>query len=341
MSIVSRLVAARPLALCLCGALLLASCAGGGGPIVAPEAVPAPPSGPPKLVESNGAKIAFAEFNTSAFPYHGLIPNPDDPGKAKPFMDVNQAGRLGHSSPRGGLYWEDATYNDRHVLFGAASDFDPHHPGAIVIFFHGNQATLARDVVERQQAVRQIAQSSLNGVLVAPQLAVDALDSSAGRFWQRGSLAEFLSEAEEKLARLYPKAPRAAFRRMPVIIVAYSGGYLPAAYALALGGAEERVRGVVLFDALYGEEDKFVNWIEENHNRAFFVSAFSKSSQDGNVSLQARLTKGGLAWQTALPDVLESGVVAFVDAGDVRHEDFVNSAWTADPLRDILSRVGR
>ena len=49
---------------------------------------------------------------------------------------------------------------------------------------------------------------------------------------------------------------------MPVILVAYSGGYLPAAFALAQGGAGERVRGVVLLDALYGEEDKFADWIE-------------------------------------------------------------------------------
>ena len=287
------------------------------------------------------ANIAFAEFNNSAFPYHGLIPNPDDPSKAKPFMDVNEGGRLGHTSPRGGLLFEDGTYNDRHVLFGAASDFDPRRPGALILFFHGNQATLARDVVERQQAVRQVAQSSLNGVLVAPQLAVDALDSSAGRFWKPGALAEFLGEAEDKLAKLYPHAPRSAFRRMAVIVVAYSGGYLPAAYALAQGGAEDRVRGVVLFDALYGEEDKFVAWIEANHNRAFFVSAYSKSSHDGNDSLMQRLAKDGVAAQVGLPDALVPGVVAFVDAGDVKHEDFVNSAWTGDPLRDILSRVGQ
>jgi hypothetical protein len=38
---------------------------------------------------------------------------------------------------------------------------------------------------------------------------------------------------------------------------------------------------------------------------------------------------------------LRPGVVAFVDSGDVRHEDFVNVAWTSDPLRDILTRVDR
>ena len=62
---------------------------------------------------------------------------------------------------------------------------------------------------------------------------------------------------------------------MPVVIVAYSGGYLPAAYSLAHGGARERIKGVVLLDALYGEPDKFARWIEQERGHAFFVSAYS------------------------------------------------------------------
>ena len=54
---------------------------------------------------------------------------------------------------------------------------------------------------------------------------------------------------------------------MPVVIVAYSGGYLPAAYSLAHGGARDRVKGVVLLDALYGEPDKFARWIEQERGK--------------------------------------------------------------------------
>ena len=217
----------------------------------------------------------------------------------------------------------------------------PTRPGALVVFFHGNNATLERDVVERQQTVRQLAQANLNAVLVAPQMAVDAADSSAGNFWRPGAFAQFLDEADAKLGALYPQASRAAFRRMPVILVAYSGGYLPAAYSLAYGGAGDRIRGVVLFDALYGEPDKFARWIESETGRAFFVSAFSGSSKEGNLAMQARLERNGVPTQSALPAKLGPGVVAFIDAGDVSHDDFVSVAWTSDPLRDVLSRVAQ
>ncbi len=318
-------------------ALALAGCASTGGP----QANLSAPFASTGFVQADGANVALAEFKNSAFPYRGMIPPDEDNDHARPFLDADAGGRLGHTSPRGGLLFEDTTYSDRHVLIAAGDNFDPNRPGELVVFFHGNQATLSRDVLERQQTARQLAQSDLNAVLVAPQLAVDAADSSAGNFWRPGAFAQFLDEAESKLASLYPNASRAAFRRMPVVIVAYSGGYMPAAYSLALGGVGDRIRGVVLLDALYGEEDKFAHWIEGARYRAFFVSAFSNSSRDQNLSLRTRLERDGVAVQSSLPDSLRAGTVAFVDSGDVRHEDFVSAAWTSDPLRDVLARVER
>jgi hypothetical protein len=209
----------------------------------------------------------------------------------------------------------------------------------IIVYFHGNMATLSRDVVARQQIVRQLADSGLNAVLVAPQLAVDAQDSSAGRFWSPGGFAAFLSEAQTKLGELYPNA-RGAFHRMPVVIVAYSGGYLPAVYSLAVGGDGARVRGVVLLDALYGERDKFVSWVEGPGRDAFFISAYSASSKAGNEAIRARLEADGVQTVSGLPSGLRPGVVAFVDAGSVDHNDFLTSAWGGAPLRDIIARIG-
>jgi hypothetical protein len=321
-------------------ALALAGCAGTPS-AVPPESVAAAPSTHPKFRQSGGANITLAEFQNSAFPYHGPIPDPDDPSKLRPFMNVNDDGRIGHKSPGGAVLWEDQTYNDRHVLLAASRDFDPNAPGVMVVFFHGNHATLSRDVIDRQQAPRQLAQSRLNAVLVAPQLAYDARDSSAGNFWRDGGFAEFLDEADAKLANLYPSASRSTFRQMPVVIVAYSGGYLPTAFSLANGGADDRIRGVVLLDALYGEPDKFAQWIESETGRAFFVSAYSASSKSENLAMKERLQRDGVSTQSGLPDRLGPGTVAFIDAGDVSHEDFVNFAWTNDPLSDVLSRVSR
>ena len=317
--------------LALGAALLTAGCAG--------PTVQTGQPGKAGLTSIDGASVELASFQNSAFPYHGLIPNYQETGKSRPFLDVDDNGRLGHSSPRGGIHWEDQTYSDRSVLLAAPQSFNPARPGMIIVFFHGNNATLSRDVIARQQIVRQLSDSGLNAVLVAPQLAVDAQDSSAGRFWSPGGFAAFLSEAQAKLGDLYPNA-RGAFRRMPVVIVAYSGGYLPAAYSLAVGGDGSRVRGLVLLDALYGEREKFVSWAEGPGRSAFFVSAYSTSSQAGNDAVRSALEAAGVPVVGSLPAELTPGVVAFVDAGSVEHNDFVTSAWGGAPLRDIFSRIG-
>ncbi len=281
------------------------------------------------------ARTALVEFDTAPFPFHGTVP-----GAAKAFMDVNDHGRLGHSSLRNGTLWEDQTYGERRVLLSVPRGFDPRRPSAIVVFLHGNEATLERDVQGRQGVPRQLAQSGINAVLVAPQFAVDARDSSAGRFWEPGVFNQFLHEAGRHLAELYgTQAADFAFDHAPVIVVAYSGGYLPAAAALRYGHAGGRIRGIVLLDALYGELDTFQNFVERRGS-GFFVSVYGKSSKDGNAALERRLKARGVGVETALGSGIEPGNVRFVDAGEaVPHRDFVTDALNGDPLADILSRI--
>src|SRR6516165_11253812 len=98
-------------------------------------------------------------------------------------------------------------------------NFDIKRPGVIVVFFHGNGATLERDVRDRQLVPQQISDSGANAVLLAPQMAVDAADSSAGKFWQPGGLKRFMAESAEHLARLSGDPNNArAFANMPIVI---------------------------------------------------------------------------------------------------------------------------
>ena len=179
-------------------------------------------------------KTELVAFNTSAFPYRGVVP-----GASKPFLDVRQGRRLGHTTTRGDVCWEDTTYSDRRSLLYLPAGYNPTLPTLIVIFLHGQGATLERDVIARQGLPRQVAESGQNVALVAPQLAYDALDSSAGNFWRPGHFAAYVDEAAERLMRLYgDRRAGAQFNSAPVVLVAYSGGYLPAVYSLAVGGAQ-------------------------------------------------------------------------------------------------------
>jgi hypothetical protein len=280
-------------------------------------------------------QTTLVSLKSSAFPYLGNNPRTD-----APFLDVSKDGRRGHRSYGGRVYWQDTTYNDSRVLMHVPESFDIRKPGVIVVFFHGNGATLERDVRDRQLVPQQITDSGANAVLLAPQLAVDAADSSAGKFWQPGGLKRFIDESAGHLASLYGD-PRTArdFANMPVILVGYSGGFVPTAYSLDVGGLGNRVRGVFLLDAVYGELDKFASWIENNRT-GFFVSAYTHYTQRHDQELMQMLRQKGIAISDELAGPLKPGSVVFVRTGDgVTHRDYVTHAWTENPVKEVLLKM--
>jgi hypothetical protein len=294
------------------------------------------PASKRELAPLRAAKTALVPFDTSPFPYRGEVPE-----RGKQFLDVVEGERLGHYSVRAATtYWEDQTYSDRRVLLHIPKGFDPRRPALMIVFLHGNEVRLTRDVRNRQQVPRQVSESGLNAVLVAPQFAVNALDSSAGRFWEPGVFAQFAREASERLTELYgDERARGAFYEAPLVLAAYSGGYHPAAFILQRGRIDDRVRGVILLDSAFGDHEKFVDWLARRPP-AFFVSAFGKSARDDNALLQRMLAERGVRYQTTLPGELAHGSVAFIDGNDdIKHVDFVTDAWVRDPLKVILRRI--
>jgi hypothetical protein len=280
-------------------------------------------------------QTTLVSLKSSAFPYFGNNPSSD-----APFLNVSKDGRRGHRSYGGRVYWQDQTYNDNRVLMHVPENFDVRKPGVIVVFFHGNGATLERDVRNRQLVPQQISDSGVNAVLLAPQLAVDASDSSAGKFWQPGGLKRFVDESADHLAELYgdPNAAK-AFANMPVIIVGYSGGFVPTAWSLEVGGLGNRVRGVFLLDAVYGELEKFASWIANNRS-GFFVSAYTRYTKRHDRELIEMIREKGIAVRDDMDGPLRPGSVVFVQTPDgVTHRDYVTHAWTDNPVKEVLVKM--
>lgn len=278
---------------------------------------------------------ALISMKSSAFPYFG-----DNPRSESAFLNVSSGDRKGHRSYSGKVYWQDETYNDSRVLVHVPEHFDARRPGVIVVFFHGNGATLERDVRDRQLVPQQISDSGVNAVLLAPQLAVDAADSSAGKFWQPNGFKRFMEESASHLARLYGDPSSAKmFANMPIVIVGYSGGFLPTAWSLEVGGITKRIAGVILLDAVYGELEKFASWIENNRN-GFFVSSYTRYTKRRDQELMAMLREKGISYREDMDGPLKPGSVVFVQTRDgITHRSYVTQAWTEHPVKDVLVKM--
>ena len=278
------------------------------------------------------ARTALVPFDSAPFPYHGNTPG------GGPFLNVNEGGRKGHSGSRGVL-WEDTTFNDNRVLLHIPKGFDIRRPALMIVFLHGHGATLQRDVLNRQKVPAQVSASGANAVLVAPQLAFDAADSSAGKFWQPGGFGRFIGEAGQQLARMHgDRRSLRTFASMPIVIVAYSGGYVAAAAAIENGGLKKRVRGVVLLNSLYGDLDKFAHYIEGDPS-AFFVSTYLASTRNQNAQLEDILAAHDVDVSPEISDRLGGGGVAVLPGGSGSHRDLVTHAWVDYPILDILRRL--
>jgi hypothetical protein len=298
------------------------------------EAPPPPDEIPSRMPANVGAVTSLVSFETAPFPYHGTMPGTD-----RPFLNAGEAGHRGHVNFRGHVLWESQTFNDDRVLLHIPPGFDPARPAVMVVFFHGHGANLATDVRDRQLVPAQITAAGANAVLVAPQFAVDAADSSAGKFWEPNGFKRFLDEAAVKLARLYGD-PRAAFTfaRMPIVIVSYSGGFGPTLAVLDRGGVRSRVRGLVLLDSLYAGIDKFADWIAQNRS-TFFVSSYTPHTAHHNADLERLLRERSVPYGAELRRDHLQGMVTFLPAGDVSHRNFVTHAWSDNPIKDILVRM--
>lgn len=289
-----------------------------------------PPLRPLKLT-----KTKLVEFEHAPFPYHGAVPS-----TGRPFLDVSDGDRRGHRTSSGEVYWEDRTYSDSHTLLHIPKGFDLRRPALMVVFLHGHGALLQRDVIDRQRVPEQVSEAGVNAVLVAPQLASSAVNSSAGKLWERGGFQRFLDEASVELSKAHGDArSKAIFDKMPVVIVAYSGGYATAASCIRNGGVGLRLRGIVLLDALYGDMDTFANWIS-SRNKAFFLSAYANSTRARNTELADLLKGNDVKINTQLKGPLHGGSVTFIEtAPETEHRDFVTKAWADHPIKDLLQRL--
>jgi hypothetical protein len=309
---------------------------GGAEPGEASKPVPLPRcQGAPQCLPSFIARLNHAPYPIEA--------NDDGAGR-RFFHETDSASGLRVRLNRhGDRYPEPDHYADPSVLFHVPPGFDRTKPFRLVVFFHGHQSTLERDVVGRIGLIRQIDASGANVILIAPQLAKDAIDSHPGKLIRPGALERMLAEAEGVLARALGRDMAPRLRQAPVVLIAYSGGYR----ALAAGLTERegagtdfvgRIEGVLVFDAVFGELRRIDAWLTARAGRVFFVGLFGKLSAPWSLDLIYRWEARGLLYGQLLPARIEPGSVALIQVG-TEHADIITEGPPPQPIAAILHRL--
>jgi hypothetical protein len=275
-----------------------------------------------------------ASLASAPFPYDG--PTPDG---GRPFFDARdpKTRQRAHTTGDGNVLPEDPHYTDDRVLFHLPPNFDPARPIEILVFFHGHGSEIERTVVDDLDLPGQIDRSKRNMVLIAPQLAREAPDSSPGKLGLPDGLKNLLDEAARVLAER-SGGTDAAFRKAPVILSAFSGGYRSVAFSLARGGVANRVAGVLLLDAIYGDVKHFANWMLERWQDGFFVSLAGPSTQKWQEELRSVLAQRQRRPRGWMPARITPGVHALVSVS-TDHNALPRSGPPEWPLLVMLRRT--
>jgi hypothetical protein len=216
-----------------------------------------------------------------------------------------------------------------------------------LVHFHGHNTTAERALTAHELR-EQLADSKQNALLVVPQLATLAPDSSCGKLEVSGGLERLLEEAvataahEGRLTLGDTSFPTDA-PLGTVCVSAHSGGYHAAACSLRSGGVD--VRETYLFDALYTDVDAFRDWTvarrgEPFHRRHKLVSYFTEggTTQAMNASLRAQLDRAGvLVAQELAEGELSRHDLSHAEAVFVRTGLWHSAVtWETNALRDVL-----
>jgi hypothetical protein len=250
---------------------------------------------------------------------------------------------LDHAPFAGGGYRDDTVI----VFVPSHYRFHDDEGVATLVHMHGHTTTAERAMVAHQLR-EQVADSKQNALLVVPQLAVMAADSSCGRLESPGGLQKLLEEvvvtaAHEGRSTLDETAFPHDAQLGTACISAHSGGYHAAASCLRGGGVD--VRETYLFDALYAEIETFRDWVvarhgEPLHRRHKLVSYFTEGAQTeaNDRMLRVELEHAGVLCE-------EEQVEGELSRHEISHAEavFVRSGlwhsqvtWETNALRDCL-----
>jgi hypothetical protein len=162
------------------------------------------------------------------------------------------------------LYNSTDHYSDSSVIIITPTNFKAGKKVDMIFWFHGWGNNIDTALSEYGLS-RQFADAAVNAVLVLPETARNAPDSYGGKLEQKNTFCSLVNDVLKKLAAMNVISNNA--RAGNIILAGHSGAYRVMARILQNGN--EPVNEVILFDALYADTDKFMDWLTANRHHRF------------------------------------------------------------------------
>jgi hypothetical protein len=162
------------------------------------------------------------------------------------------------------LYTFKEHYNDSTVLIIAPKNLEAKKTVDMVFWFHGWRNNVDSTAI-RYELIKQFIDSKRNAVLVLAETARDAPDSYGGKLENAGVFKALVTDVMEglKAHKLVSKSCVPGH----ILLGGHSGAYRVMARIIQNG--QMSIDEAMLFDALYGETDIFMDWIKADRLHRF------------------------------------------------------------------------
>jgi hypothetical protein len=187
-----------------------------------------------------------------------------------------------HGYTYDGKFFDSLHYADNTVLMIVPEALQKLDKVDLVFWFHGwyNNIDTAMDYYHLAE---QFIQSGSKAVLVLAETGKNVPDSYGGKLEQPNMFAGLVNDISDALKTKQVISKKGSINN--IILAGHSGAYRIIAYILQNGGVP--VHEVELFDALYGQTDKYIDWIQKNTTNRFVHWYTSQGGGTDVVSVQA------------------------------------------------------
>lgn len=195
----------------------------------------------------------------------------------------------------GRIYPADKHFNDSSVAIFIPKNFKQSKKVDIVVHFHGWYNNID-STLQQFRLIEQFVESGKNAILIVPEGPKDAPDSFGGKLEDQDGFRKFIDEIVSFLVR----QGKLKFNRVgDIILSGHSGGYHVISYILMRGGMPDRVKEIYLFDALYGETEKYSYWLDHYKGKMINIYTDSGGTKYETEALMADLKGWGIPYYSA------------------------------------------
>ena len=171
---------------------------------------------------------------------------------------------------QGKTYTAAEYYNDSSVFVFVPAHFNKKKDYELIYWFHGWNNNID-SALKTFHLVEQFVAAKRNAIFIFPEGPKNAPDSYGGKFEQPEKFNFFTKDILKQLA---DKKVIHTKYQPKLILCGHSGAYKVISHVLEYNSFI--VKGVVLFDALYGQQKIYANYLEQ-HINCYFINIYTNN----------------------------------------------------------------